>query len=105
MKKYSFRFIPVWLLICLSVCSDVYAYNDTGHYYTLLAVIDSGLPSTAPKQTLDEIRIEAFCAELPDLALELDAITQRVRVLESTRDFLWGLRGQCRTKESSHMVA
>ena len=94
----------VFLLLGAAALPNAQAYNEGGHYYTLLALYDS-LASSASAEKISEIKLEAFCAELPDLAQELDAVTQRVRVLKSTRDNLWGLLGSCQTTVSAHMVA
>ena len=91
------------LLAGLCTAIDAHAYNEGGHYYTLLALFDSQARS-APEYQISEMKLQALCAELPDMAKELDAITQRVRVLGSGKDFLWGLLGQCQSTVSSHMV-
>jgi hypothetical protein len=105
MKKAIFCLIHIWLFAWLANAADAYAYNEAGHYYTLLALFDSRLSNATPQESLSEIRLETFCAELPDLAQEFDAITQRTRVFESSTDYLWGLSGQCQSPVSSHMVA
>ena len=104
MKNTVSGLTHVLLLIWLGFAANANAYNEGGHYYTLLALFDS-IATTPTEEHLREIKLEAFCAELPDLARELDAISQRVRVLESTGDNLWGLLGRCQTNVSSHMVS
>jgi len=93
-------------LLLIGLCStpNAHAYSEGGHYYTLLALFDSNAKA-APSSKLSEMKLQALCSELPDMAQELDAITQRVRVLQSRKDLLWGLSGQCQTTVSSHMVA
>lgn len=104
MKKILSRIVRLVFLIWLVLTTSAYAYNEGGHYYTLLALFNS-LAESASEERIQEIKLEAFCAELPDLASELDAITQRTRVFMSLKDNLWGLIGSCQTTVSSHMVA
>ena len=49
--------------------SPVSAYNETGHYYTVAAVTHQLLS----KLPLEQASLVAFCAQLPDIAEELDA--------------------------------
>ena len=95
-----------FLLLFAGLCAatNAQAYNEGGHYYTLLALFDSQAKA-APENELHEMKLQAVCTELPDMSRELDAISQRVRVLKDMRDNLWGLLGQCQTSVSSHMVA
>jgi hypothetical protein len=83
---------------------NAHAYNEGGHYFTLLALFDSRA-NGAPENKLREIKLQTLCSELPDMGMELDAVTQRARVLTSKKDNLWGLLGRCQTTVSSHMVA
>lgn len=101
MKK---AFAQSLLLVWLCTAIDALAYNEGGHYYTLLALFDSHAHAV-PESKLRDMKLQGLCSELPDMAEELDAITQRVRVLKSWQDYLWGLSGQCQTTVSSHMVA
>ena len=94
----------VLLLAGLCTAISAQAYNEGGHYYTLLALFDSHAKAT-PENRLREMKLQALCSELPDMAQEFDAISQRIRVLQSLKDNLWGLLGQCQTTVSSHMVA
>jgi hypothetical protein len=77
-----------------------WAYDMAGHYYTHAAIL-----SHAYTNSVDPFRLtESFCAELPDLAYELDATVQRVRVLKDSQ-YQWGMIGRCTTRPCVHMVA
>jgi hypothetical protein len=91
-------------LLAWALPGSALAYNEGGHYYTLVALLDSQ-PDNATPRNPDQLRLEAFCAELPDMTLELDATSQRLAVLRSSRDNAWGLLGYCQTPLSAHMVA
>lgn len=82
-----------------------HAYNEAGHYFTLVALLDSATGPDAPKLSPEELKLEAFCTELPDMAQELDATSQRIAVLHNKDDLKWGLLGQCQTPLSKHMVS
>ncbi|MBF0611435.1 MAG: hypothetical protein HQL55_09965 [Magnetococcales bacterium] len=107
MKRILARFACMLLFLFGWFVPNVHAYNEAGHYFTLIALYESTLSDDIPEQSLSEFKLEAFCAQLPDLAKEFDAITQRILVLESLSDNLWGLLGRCKTDQglSSHMVA
>jgi hypothetical protein len=93
------------LLVALNIPAAV-AFESGGHHYTLAAIYHTyPQAQTGSNQTDDERVVEAFCAQLPDLAMELDAVTQRVRVFKSGRDWQWGAFGRCSTPISRHMVA
>ncbi|MEQ1796186.1 MAG: hypothetical protein ABL970_18585 [Nitrospira sp.] len=79
------------------------AYNEGGHHYTVSAIFAEGRPATAIADPYKVV--EAFCAQLPDLAMELDAITQRQHVLWTKNEWRWGVFGDCQTNRCRHMVA
>ena len=79
------------------------AYEIGGHHFTLAAIYSAGKTSWTSNHR--EKVLELFCAELPDLAMELDAITQRVHVLQARGEWRWGLFGQCTGPKSHHMFA
>ena len=89
---------------CVGFCAQ--AYEVGGHHYTLAAIYLTYPNGQGGVAQSDADRLtEAFCAELPDLAMELDAVTQRLRVFLSKSDWQWGMFGRCSTKTSRHMVA
>jgi len=88
------------IVLILSTTSS--AYNEGGHFYTVSAVLYESRQNATPAQP--DALVQAFCAQLPDLAMELDAITQRLRVLKSGSDWQWGLLGRCGSSVSRHMV-
>ena len=90
--------------LLLSLCTTSAAYDMGGHHYTLNAIFSSGNPPPVTHAAAEQL-IQAFCAELPDLSLELDAITQRNHVLFDPKELLWGARGRCNTAGCAHMVA
>lgn len=81
---------------------SVNAYQDPGHYYTLVALFE--LAQHEPANFARYRRVIAFCAELPDLSTELDAFTQRTLVLKSPWTWGWGPFGLCTTKHATHMA-
>lgn len=87
-------------LLALGLCPAAKAYDVGGHHYTLNALF-----SADATQAKSELLIQAFCSQLPDLALELDAITQRNHVLFDSKELLWGALGKCMSDSCSHMVA
>ncbi len=88
------------ILLC-TIASSNWAYDMAGHYYTHAAILRE-----TQNESFDPYRlIESFCAELPDLAYELDATVQRVRVLKDVNEWEWGVVGNCTTKTCTHMVA
>src|SRR5690242_11860978 len=90
------------VLPALALSSSANAYDIGGHHFTVALV----LSQTDPADQADPYKItEAFCAELPDLVPELDAVTQRINVLKSSIDTRWGLLGNCNSYVSRHMVA
>jgi hypothetical protein len=54
------------------------SYNEDGHFYTIIASEHLRSP-VLQDQHRDEAVIAAFCAQMPDLAAELDAATLRMR--------------------------
>jgi hypothetical protein len=95
--------IALWACVAAAACGSSWAFLAGGHHYTLLAIYRAGRLDQAVAE--DYKRVEAFCAQLPDLAVELDATTQRIKVLESFGDITWGLLGRCGSAKSRHMVA
>lgn len=97
LQRWRARALPTALLAGL--LAPAAGFQTGGHYDTVRSVLGSAI--TAPD---DRQRIEAFCAELPDLSSELDAITQRVDVLLREPGIGWGLQGRCAGPVSQHMV-
>jgi len=94
----------IFAAVALSASLPSQAYDVGGHHYTLSAIFysdDHQHHAHARPQRL----IEAFCAQLPDLSMELDAITQREHVVFNPREMLWGAMGRCTTPSCTHMVA
>lgn len=86
-------------VVFLAIPAQAVAYDVAGHYYTHAAILDVYQESVDPYRL-----VESFCAELPDLAYELDAVVQRVRVSKDDQ-YQWGAIGRCTTKTCVHMVA
>lgn len=88
--------------LVLIVSATALGYDVAGHHYTLTAILHGsyGGSSVEPYRL-----IESFCAELPDLAFDLDATSQRERVLYKSNDWGWGAFGACSTPAAVHMVA
>src|SRR5262249_15888612 len=89
------------IVLALSATSG--AYIEGGHHYTVSAVMSETRANATPVSP--EMLVQGFCAQLPDLAMELDAYTQRAIVLESGSDWQWGALGRCGSEVSRHMVA
>jgi hypothetical protein len=91
------------------------AFEPGGHHDSLSAIFADSTPTSSAAVGLPTLnssgdlaarrRLEAFCAQLPDLSQELDAITQREHVVISPIDWGWGAFTICTTKTSRHMVA
>ena len=79
------------------------AYQESGHFYTVVSALESHTPAYDPAQAR-QARVVGFCAQLPDLASELDAITARVH-LSVWEQFSWGLLSQCAGEQVHRMVA
>lgn len=80
----------------------VSAYNEDGHFYSVVAELRARTPAFAERERAEAI-VTAFCAQMPDLAMELDAVTLRVGVAESPSNWGWSVLGQCWTTEVTHM--
>lgn len=92
----------------LLVSGSAAAYLAGGHFYTLWALHALAVKDHLIGPQDSYWKVEAFCAELPDLSRELDAVTQRERVLWSVslREIGgWGWTGSCYSPISKHMVA
>lgn len=111
-----------WGALCAMTCALVKsaagAYDLGGHHYTISSILAGAAPAQRPagnaptNETAGVVNqvdpyevLESFCVELPDLVAEVDAITQRIHVLESRADWQWGVLGRCSTSVSRHMVA
>jgi hypothetical protein len=79
------------------------AYNDDGHFYTVLAVMHGAQPPFDGKAQ-EEAALMAFCAQMPDLAEELEAVTLRAHAFLSLSGAAWGTINQCWSEEVRHMV-
>ena len=92
-------------VFCCLVCgpAPARAYQESGHFYTVVSALEAHHPAymaAAARQA----RVVAFCAQLPDLASELDAITTRVR-LAWDEQLSWGLLSRCSGAGVQRMVA
>jgi hypothetical protein len=90
-------------VLVAALCIPAPAFQEGGHFSSLVAIF-SGVHGQRPELD-DARRIEAFCAELPDRSRDLDAISQRFKVLFDPREFQWGARGKCTGPVTRHMVA
>lgn len=92
----------LFLVLVAVLLPPASAYDIGGHHFTVALV----LAQAGNGDSADPYEItEAFCAELPDLVPELDAVTQRINVFKSRVDMQWGLLGNCGSNVSRHMVA
>jgi hypothetical protein len=74
------------------------AFDAGGHSYSVAALYEqAGMNDT-------ERRLETFCAFLPDISEELDAVTQR-RNLARSFDATWTIFSVCWGSTSRHMAA
>lgn len=83
--------------------SPVMAYNETGHYYTVAAVMHHLIP----KLSAERASFVAFCAQLPDIANELDA-TKVYRSMAGRHPLAfvgWATRGKSWDESVGRMVA
>ena len=92
------RLLAALLAILASACA--LAYEIGGHHFTLVRIFLDA--DKTARSSDDERYVELFCAELPDLAMELDAITQREKVAMSS-EWQWGLFGRCTGPVTRHM--
>jgi len=95
-----------WLagVMCLALSGSAAAYLGGGHYYTLLALGEQSADTAKDPYW----HLQMFCAELPDMSMEFDALTQRARVmwdLDLSEMGSWGWAGECHSHTSKHMVA
>ena len=93
------RVLFALLTTCCGLCAlaPSMAYEDDGHFYTIIASERLSNKLNAPH---DEAALYSFCAQLPDLAKELDATTLRYGVLLNPS---WAWRDEC-DDETLHMV-
>lgn len=75
------------------------AYQQGGHHKVVLAIF-----AMKDRPMIEARRIEALCSQLPDLSADLDAITQRYKVLDQLEENQWGLLGRCTGPITRHMV-
>lgn len=96
--------LPVFVIAGLAALgSPVMAYNETGHYYTIAAVTHSLIP----KLPAERASFVAFCAQLPDIANELDA-TKVYRSMAGRHPLAfvgWATRGKAWDESVGRMVA
>lgn len=100
-RSKPFSVIPFLLLALVSTTGVSFAYNEDGHFYTAAAI-----ERTRHLQGTDftEARLVTFCAQLPDMTKELDAVTLRVNELGTGYGYLWGAFSTCWGKGVRHMV-
>jgi hypothetical protein len=72
------------LLLALNPISAS-AYNDTIHFFSTLVT----LQNTVANFTADEMKIVAFCAQLPDETIEFDAVEQYRGLLFDSPSSYW----------------
>lgn len=97
------------LIGMVAVCGAVqlptgpaWGFDNSGHHYTHVAILNGGYTTVVDHSLL----VQSFCAVLPDLAYELDAVVQRARVFnDSDERGGWAWFGNCATKVCAHMVA
>jgi len=103
------RMLAVAILggVLLGVVVDArsaYGYNEDGHFYTVTAVEHDREPPFEGGSR-DEAVLTAFCAQLPDLANQLDATTLRANLIFSFSGTFWGAFSRCWSEDVRHMVA
>ena len=79
------------------------AYNDDGHFYTVVSIAHAHLPPYNG-HTQDDAVLMALCAQIPDLAKEYDAVSLRVRTIPSITGSFWGMFSSCWGTDVCHMV-
>jgi hypothetical protein len=78
------------------------AYQVAGHFYSIVSEL--GLQDRAALPFTDtQMRVISFCAELPDLAKEFDAITTRAEI-PLWANVTWGVFSACWSNGVRHMV-
>jgi hypothetical protein len=75
LRKYL---LALLLLIVPFQCCE--AFDEAGHFYTAYALAETMRPGEAQKEQL----LVAFCAQLPDLAEDLDAVRVYWKVIKSS---------------------
>ncbi len=88
--------------LLLACCGAVFAYQQAGHFYTAFA-----LAHTAPAALPDRERLlVAFCAQLPDMASDLDAVSvyQAAAMASPWKWFRWASADRIDGKELRRMV-
>jgi hypothetical protein len=112
MKKAWRQLIEEWSAMratCLGIAGllaaspSSFACNDDGHYYTILAAMYES-ESLAARNTRDEEKLLAFCAQMPDLAEELEAVTLRIEAFKSFSGWAWGMFTVCPSEQVQHMA-
>jgi hypothetical protein len=83
--------------------SVTWAYDEDGHYYTA-ALLRSYRPPGVDGRANQEANLLSVCAQLPDLAKELDAVTLRVKVTPSISGFFWGSFSRCWSDDVRYMA-
>jgi hypothetical protein len=91
------------LLVWFAVSRWSYSYDADGHFYTAVTIQQGRQPPFAGSLR-DQAVLLAFCAQLPDLAKEYDAVSLRVRLIPSFTGSLWGAFSSCWGDEVCHMV-
>ena len=80
-----------------------HAYDPDGHFYTVVAIEVNRTPALTDRPRR-EAALVAFCAQLPDLAKEFDAVSLRVRATASLTGFSWGAFSTCWGANVKYMV-
>jgi len=93
--------VPLVVLLFVGISGASFAYNEDGHFYTA-AGIERSRQLKDPDFT--EARLVTFCAQMPDLTNQLDAVTLRVNEVPSLYGSLWGAFSRCWGEGVRHMV-
>ncbi len=96
--------IAIVLFVWLGSSQWSYSYDEDGHFYTAVALQHFRQP---PFDGIlrNQAALLAFCAQLPDLAKEFDAVTLRVGVMSSLSGWAWGPFSYCGSdNDVCHMV-
>lgn len=91
------------LLSWIGISDWTYPYDEDGHFYTAVTLQHQHHPPF-DGNSRDQAVLLAFCAQLPDLAKEFEAVTLRVGVIPSFWGSTWGAFSTCWGDAVCHMV-
>ena len=92
LTRVSWFAILVFVISAL-VAAPARAYDPAGHFYTMLALARTVIPDTRG----EEQELVAFCAQLPDMAVDLDATALYKNAVFSKSFFQWARWGMFST--------